>query len=204
MLAALAGAVPVAAPIDLSVSEDDSRFIDTLLSNAQIGNFVVLNPGGGWRTKCWSPDRYGMLARRIRRELGVPVIVTTGPGEEPLYRKIVETCGEPVPLHFPVTFLQLVPLYKRASLFIGGDTGPFHLACALGTPVVGVFGPTSPVRNGPWRNDDEVLQHVMPCSDCYGRTCPARNECMNIDVSEVFAAAARRMGLQEDAGIVQA
>ena len=204
MLAALAGAVPVAAHMELSVSEDDSRFIDSLLSDAQIENFVVLNPGGGWRTKCWPPDRYGTLARRIRRELGVSVIVTTGPGEEPLYRRIVESCGEPVPLHFPVTFLQLVPLYKRASLFIGGDTGPFHLACALGTPVVGVFGPTSPVRNGPWRNDDEVLQHVMPCSDCYGRTCPTQNECMNIDVSEVFSAAARRMGLQEDSSIVQA
>jgi len=204
MLAELAGAVPVVIPVELSVSENDISHIDSLLRDAQVESFVILNPGGGWTTKCWSPDRYGALAQIIQKRLGLSVIVTTGPGEEPLYRKIAESCGEPAPLHFPVPFLQLVPLYRRARLLIGGDTGPFHLACALGTPVVGIFGPTSPVRNGPWRNKDEVLYHALHCSNCYGRTCTSGNECMDIDVNEVFSAVMRRLGIREDSHIVRA
>ncbi len=198
MLAALAGAEPVAASVDLAVADADSLLIDSLLHRANIHDYIVINPGGGWATKCWSPDRYGRLARRIQEELALPVIVTTGPGEEALYRKITEACGNTHPCHFPVTFMQLIPLYKKARLFIGGDTGPFHLACALETPVVGIFGPTSPVRNGPWKKTDEVLQHPLPCSNCYGRKCPTANECMDIDVDEVFAAVVRRIGLRED------
>jgi lipopolysaccharide heptosyltransferase I len=204
MLAALAGADPVDMSVDLTVPISDSLHIDSLLSRAQLERYVVLNPGGGWATKCWAPDRYGKLAQRIQRGLGMPVIVTTGPGEEGLYRKIAEACGDPVPSHFPVSFIQLIPLYKKAHLFIGGDTGPFHLACALGTPVVGIFGPTSPVRNGPWNKNDVVLHHALQCSNCYGRTCPAGNECMNIDTDEVFSAVTRRLALREDLPIVHA
>jgi ADP-heptose:LPS heptosyltransferase len=138
-------------------------------------------------------QRYGDLAKRIITELGLPVVVTTGPGEETFFGSIAENCGGSRPHHFPVSFLQLIPLFRKARLVIGGDTGPFHLACALGTPVVGIFGPTSPVRNGAWRSEDEIVAHTLPCSSCYGRSCTAKNECMDIPVNEVFAAVARRL-----------
>jgi heptosyltransferase I len=204
MLAELAGAISVPKPIDFSVAAEDYRHIDTLLNKARINDFVVLNPGGGWQTKRWDPANYGSLARHIQEKLDMPVVVTTGPGEQKFFETIARFCGEPPPLHFPVSFLQLIPLLKRARLFVGGDTGPFHLACALGTPVVGIFGPTSPVRNGPWKNGEEILQHVLPCSYCYGRTCPTKNECMDIGVDEVFSAVIRRLGDREDSASAHA
>jgi heptosyltransferase I len=192
-LAGLAGARPADASIDFLVSEDDGQYVHSLQEKEQLSDFVVVNPGGGWPTKRWNPDRFGELARRIKSELGLDVAVTTGPGEEDFYRTIAGRCGDFPPHHFPVSFLQLIPLLKKARLFIGGDTGPFHLACALGTPVVGIFGPTSPVRNGPWKAGDECVTHTLPCGFCYGRSCATNSECMNIPTEEVFAAVVRRL-----------
>jgi ADP-heptose:LPS heptosyltransferase len=76
---------------------------------------------------------------------------------------------------------------------VGGDTGPFHLACALGTPVVGILGPTAPARNGPWSEADESVFRVLPCSFCNGRICPTRIECMDLGVEQVFDAVVRRL-----------
>jgi len=191
-LAGLAGARPAPVFCDFSVPEDDLRYVDSLLSQKRLDGFVVLNPGGGWPTKRWSPEKYGFLAGRIRVELGLSVVVTTGPGEESLYQTIAQHCRDVI--HLPVSFLQLIPLLKKARLFLGGDTGPFHLACALGTAVVGIFGPTSPVRNGPWQDGEEAVVHILPCSACHWRKCPTKNECMDITVDEVFAAVTRRLG----------
>jgi lipopolysaccharide heptosyltransferase I len=193
MLAELAGAHPASAPIDFIISEDDQRYVHSLLDAERLSDFVIVNPGGGWPTKRWSPERFGELANKIKADLGLSVVVTTGPGEEEFYRTIAGHCGGFLPLHFPVSFLQLIPLLKKARLFIGGDTGPFHLACALGTPVVGIFGPTSSIRNGPWRTGEECVVHTIPCSFCYGRSCATNNECMNISADEVFAAVVRRL-----------
>ncbi len=198
MLAGLTGARAVSAPINFSISPNDNDYIDSLITRERITDFVVINPGGGWPTKRWNPQRYGALARKIQLELGITVVVTTGPGEGSLFQTIAESCGDPLPRHFPVSFLQLIPLLKRALLFVGGDTGPFHLACAAGTAVVGIFGPTSVVRNGPWSEADEAVTRALPCSSCYWRTCPTRNECMDIQVDEVFAGVIRRMRIRED------
>lgn len=192
-LAALVGGVrAVSTRCDFLVSESDLRQVEFLLEQNRLEDFIVINPGGGWPTKRWSPKKYGALAKKLESELKLPVVVTTGPGETALYDAIAENCSSVI--HLPVGFLQLIPLLRKARLFIGGDTGPFHLACALGVAVVGIFGPTSPVRNGPWEDGEETVIHRLPCSDCYGRTCPAGTECMNIPVDEVFAAAVRRLG----------
>jgi heptosyltransferase I len=196
MLAGLTGAVSVSAPLEFCVPENDSRLVESMLRKEQLTDYVVINPGGGWSTKRWSLKKYGDLTRKIAVELGLPVVLTTGPGEETYYQAIADHCGDGggvKPRHFPVSFLQLIPLYRKAHLVVGGDTGPFHLACALGAPVVGIFGPTSPVRNGPWRSEDEVVAHALPCSFCYGRSCATQNECMDISVDEVFAAIVRRL-----------
>jgi lipopolysaccharide heptosyltransferase I len=201
MLAEMAGAEPSQAPIGLQAPPPDQQMVETFLDHARLTNFVVINPGGGWDTKRWNAERYGALAKRIMTELGLPVVVTIGPGEDSYYRAIKEHSGENAPYLFAGSFLQLIPLLKKSRLFIGGDTGPFHLACALETPVVGIFGPTSPIRNGPWREGDEVVWHKLACSDCYGRTCPKGNECMEIAADEVFAAAVRRLARVNHEGL---
>lgn len=194
-LAELIGPLPDAAVPDFIVPDEDAVRVNALLKKEPLGDFVVLNPGGGWPTKRWSPEKYGHLAKRIYFELGLQVIVTTGPGEDSYYAVIAKHCDRYVPYHFRVSFLQLIPLFKKARLVIGGDTGPFHLACALGIPVVGIFGPTSPLRNGPWTGDDKAVTHTLPCSFCYGRSCNSGNECMDISVNEVFAAVEQRLAL---------
>jgi heptosyltransferase I len=193
LLAELSGASRIAYRPEFIISKADSTHIDSLLEQNQLDNFVVLNPGGGWPTKIWSPEKYGALAEKIRSELKMQVVVTTGPGEAPLYRTIAENCRAAAPCHFPIPFLQLIPLLKKARLFVGGDTGPFHLACALNVPLVGIFGPTSPVRNGPWFGGEEVVTHCLGCAPCYGRSCPEGAKCMDIPVDEVFAALVRRL-----------
>jgi heptosyltransferase I len=194
MLAELAGAKRSAfSPLNLVAPAADIAYVDSLLDKPQLDDFAVINPGGGWPTKRWRPERYGALAAKIENELKIPVVVTTGPGEESYYSAIAEHCGNPAPRHFQISFIQMIPLLKKANVFIGGDTGPFHLACALGTPVVGIFGPTSPVRNGPWRNGDETVTRLLPCSSCHKRSCSADDSCMDIAVDQVFAAVKRRL-----------
>ncbi len=192
-LAEAAGARVSAGPIALKVPPSDLEEIHSRLKAEDLRQYVVINPGGGWQTKRWAPAKYGELARRIQAELDLPVVVTTGPGEEGSFEEIARFCPDPRPRHFVVPFLQLVPLLSRARLLVGGDTGPFHLACALRTPVVGIFGPTAPARNGPWSDVDESVTRVLPCSFCNQRKCPTENECMEIAVTDVFSAVVRRL-----------
>ena len=90
MLAGLTGAVPVSAPLEFCVPENDSRLVESMLRKEQLTDYVVINPGGGWSTKRWSLQKYGDLTRKIAVELGLPVVVTTGPGEEMYYQAIAD------------------------------------------------------------------------------------------------------------------
>jgi heptosyltransferase-1 len=198
LLTEMIGARSGSPRFDLLASEKDVRYVDLLLEREKLMDFVIINPGGGWPTKRWMPERYGALAAKIRTELDLQVAVTTGPGEDALYETIAAHSPQSTPHHIQVSFQQLIPLLKKARLFIGGDTGPFHLACALGTAVVGIMGPTSPIRNGPWTDGDEVVTRRLPCSFCHKRTCPTNNECMDIAADEVFAAVVRRLKSKED------
>jgi heptosyltransferase-1 len=193
LLAETAGARPGEWGAPLKAIDSDTKAIESLLRQEQLSEYIVINPGGGWPTKRWNPVSYGTLAARIQHEMKFRVVVTTGPGEEHLYSVIAGKCPEMPPVHLRVPFLQLIPLFRKARLIVSGDTGPLHLACALGTPVVGLLGPTSPTRNGPWSENDEVVVRHLPCSYCNGRSCPASTECMDIPVAEVFAAVARRL-----------
>jgi heptosyltransferase I len=200
-LAELAGAnSSIFSPLNLVAPEEDALQINLLLKTKGLTNFIAINPGGGWPTKRWSPERYGVLANRIQSELKIPVVVTTGPGEEELYNRIAANCRVSAPCHLQVSFIQLIPLLKKTRLFIAGDTGPFHLACAAGTPVVGIFGPTSPARNGPWRDGEETVMRSLPCSFCHKRACNAEDPCMDIAVDDVWAAVKRRLKSMETHG----
>jgi heptosyltransferase I len=193
LVACAAGAQPAELRAHLRADPNDVRAVETKLQEEQLCDFIVINPGGGWPTKRWDPVRFGSLSELIHTKLGKQVVVVTGPGEEPLYRAIADQCREKPPVHLPLPFMQLIPLFEKARLVVAGDTGPLHLACALETPVVALMGPTDPIRNGPWSGKDEVVVRSLPCSFCHGRSCPTANECMDIPVDEVFAAIVRRL-----------
>jgi lipopolysaccharide heptosyltransferase I len=183
---------------DLAVSEEDDTYVSSQLDSQEVREFVILNPGGGWVTKQWDPSNYAALHIRLRQETGLQTILTWGPREEHLIEQIFEACKEDPPVTFPTTIPQFIALVRRARLFVGGDTGPMHLAAACGTPVVGIFGPTSPVRNGPFGSNDIVVSHQVPCGPCYKRTCEIyANQCMRlVTVDEVHKAVLRRLGLE--------
>jgi heptosyltransferase-1 len=117
---------------------------------------VLINPGAGWGAKRWPPERYGAVAADLVSQ-GFRVVVNVGPGEEPLAHFIVQaTNGAATPLNCSLS--QLIAVTRRTTLAIAGDTGPLHLACALGRPVVGIYGPTDPSRNGPYGCNFKVLR----------------------------------------------
>jgi len=115
-------------------------------------NYVVLSPGGGWRSKCWPPERFGALCKKLFESLLLRCLVNYGPGEEDLASKVRAASGDANPVLFNGELGALMSLLRGAVCAVGGDTGPLHLAVALSTPVVALFGPTDPARNGPYRN----------------------------------------------------
>ena len=127
------------------------------LREVSIRDFAILNPGAGWGAKRWPAERYGRVARALAAE-GVQSIVNHGPGEESLARE-VETASGGAARPFQCSISELIALTRRAKLFIGGDTGPLHLAAALKIPVVAIFGPTDPARNGPYGTRSIVLRN---------------------------------------------
>ena len=180
---------------ELAAEEPDRAYIDARLGERRLDEFIILNPGGGWVTKNWSPANYGLLHQRIRRELGLKTVLTWGPGEEDLVREVMAACPADPPPTFSTTLPQFMALARRARLFVGGDTGPLHLAAACQTPVVAIFGPTDPLRNGPQHPDDLAVFHPVPCGPCYKRTCRKyRRQCMTlVTVGQVFDAVVRRL-----------
>jgi heptosyltransferase-1 len=121
-------------------------------------SFAVFNPGAGWRSKCWPPENYAALADALDAEFQIPVVLNLGPGEEPLASEIENACRRANPQRFSGTLTALIALLRRSRLMVGPDTGPLHLAAALGVPTVGLFGPTDPNRNGPYGRRQRSLR----------------------------------------------
>lgn len=147
---------------------------------------IALIPGGGWGNKIWSEKKFASLGKELTLRKDWRIIIIWGPGE---FKKadLINRMAEGKLLLGPSTTIsQLVSLLKRCSMAIGGDTGPLHLAVALDIPVIGLYGPTPPSRNGPFGEKKEIIYHALPCSPCWRRNCK-RKECMNsIGVEEVI------------------
>jgi heptosyltransferase I len=165
------------------------------LERLGISEFAVLNPGASWETKRWSPEKFGRLAVEIEKAWDLPSLVVFGPGEEEMARVVVETSKGAARLAPRTSVVELLPYIRRARLFVSGDTGPLHLASALGVPAVAIFGPTDPARNGPFGEGDVTVWKKVACSPCYKTRCPGfGNVCLtSIEVEDVLAAVKTRL-----------
>jgi lipopolysaccharide heptosyltransferase I len=165
--------------------ESEERIADRL-SARRITRFVILNPGAGWGAKRWPVERYGQVAR-ILADDGIHPILNYGPGEKDLARAAASASGGAADA-ISCSLSELIALTRRARLFIGGDTGPMHLAAALGVPVVAIFGPTDPERNGPYRTRSIVLRNPASPTTHERRSGPDEG-LLEISADAVVAAA---------------
>jgi heptosyltransferase-1 len=174
-------------PCDAAAEEHYANW----LQRESVRDFVLLNPGAGWGSKQWPAERYGQVAKRLAQN-GLKVLVNAGPGEEELV-EAVEAAGSGACKTVRCSIAELIAFTRHARLFIGGDTGPMHLAAALGIPVVAIFGPTNPARNGPFGTRSIVLRDPSSATTLSRRAAPDPG-LLEIDVDQVVAAARELLG----------
>lgn len=194
-LAAALGAA--AEPVEFPVGPVASPAADELRSQG-LAPYALVNPCAAWPNKRWPADRFGAVARHLRDRHGLSSVVLWGPGERDLADAVARASdGAAAPA--PETRLpDLVALSRGAALMVSGDTGPLHIASAVGVPVVALFGPTDAGRNGPWRPDDVSLGDYAACDCHYERRCrrdPADWCLGQLSVADVVAAIDRRLAV---------
>lgn len=192
-LAEAAGARTNEIRFSLPDASDAAEEVERILAAQGIGDYFVLSPGGGWGSKCWPAERYGELHRGLVRKYGWQGIVSFGPGEKDLSERVCRSAGSPKPFVEMFDLRQLIALLRRARLLVAGDTGPLHLASALGTPVVGIYGPTDPSRNGPYWPRDVVVRKAKPEETTYRRSKSPSPAMLAIGVEDVIEAIERRL-----------
>jgi heptosyltransferase-1 len=190
--------------LGISISEDPGDLEFPIATNsthqaeavnaAPAGDYAILNPGGGWPTKLWSAERFGRLADELWSHYGLQSLVTYGPGEAELAETVLQSSQSGKARAVNISLKGFYELAKRAQVYVGGDTGPTHLAIAAGAPIVGLFGPTEWWRNGSLRADDICVERVdIDCrTDCHRRAC-SKWICMDIEVERVFQAVGQRL-----------
>lgn len=173
----------------LSIPEEDKTYIENFLKKKNLNPsapLFIINPGAGWVTKQWGEERYAQLADRIVTEIEGTVLFLWGPSELSMVKSIQKKMHSPSLRSCPTTLKQSMALIKRAHFFIAGDTGPLHLAAALNIPCIGIYGPSSSQRNGPYGTIHKVVQSEVSCRGCFRRLCD-HWECMkSIPVDRVM------------------
>lgn len=150
--------------------------------------YIILAPGTNWPSKCWPIEHFGELAAEVSQKEIIPVIIG-GASDSDLAASICNVCPTAVDLTGKTNLKELAFFMKGASCFVGGDTGPMHLAAAVQTPVVALFGPTDPERNGPYGEIHTVITVQEECQKCWKRECPKGKQCLAaIEVQPVLAA----------------
>jgi heptosyltransferase I len=175
----------------LPVCPTAARMIAGWLASERIGRFVVINPGASWPSKQWSSERFGAVARSLHHGQGVETVVSwAGPQEFELAQEVFESSGGTAHVAPATTLRQFAALAARASLFIGCDTGPMHIAAASGTRCVVLHGPTRPEDSGAWGPGHVALQKWYQTGGNRQRRGAANTAMMDIQVEEVVKATA--------------
>ena len=150
--------------------------------------FFAISPSAGWEAKRWPVESFAELIRRAEQEWELPAVINCGPGEEELAERIARLAKPATPCVIQGGIRDLMAIVRGASAFVAGDTGPLHVAAAAGTPVVAIFGPTSPERNGPYSARARVLR-APDVVTTYARSEDA-TAITRISVDDVFRALA--------------
>ena len=179
----------------LRVAAEAERSVREILRARGVDDYFMLSPGGGWLSKCWPAERYGELHRRLSARLGWHGIISYGPGERALAEAVRASAGSPEPLLLDMDLPQLIAALHGAQFLVGADTGPLHLSVALGTPVVGLYGPTDPAQTGPYSCDDIVVRNARPEETTYRRGSSYAPGMLSITVEQVEEAVARRLAM---------
>jgi lipopolysaccharide heptosyltransferase II len=184
---------------DLPIGKEEERAAEQLLVESGVRSeqpFVAINPVAKWPTKLWAAERFRELAEGLLRK-GFQVVFTGSKEDRPLIDEITGMLSSPVSrLDGRTTLKVLAAAFRSASVVVSTDTGPMHLAAAVGTPVVALFGPTAPWRTGPYGESHVVLRAGVRCSPCFSKSCKSTElepmACMNrITVEQVVDAVAR-------------
>ena len=155
---------------------------------------AAINPGAAWPNKQWPPPRFGAVAAFLHQRFNLRSVVLWGPGERSLAQAVV-SASEGAAIEAPTTSIaDLFAISRAAALLVSGDTGPLHIGAAVGTPIVGIYGPTDPGRNGPWDPRDVCVSRFETCTCHHQRRCTRSTWCLEeIGVDEVTAAIERRL-----------
>ena len=162
------------------------RCIQERLAQQGIREYAILNPGAGWGAKRWPAARYGEVARQLFAD-GLCPVINYGPGEDHLIEEVA-TASEGAARPMKLSISELIALTRGAKLFVGGDTGPMHLAAALQVPVVAIFGPTNPARNGPYGTRSVVLRNPASATS-HARNLQPDEAMLEIGADDVVTAA---------------
>ena len=187
------GIEPDCDPPRLPISQMAARSAAEALETARLdphARLALLAPGAAFSwTKRWPPDRFGRLGAMLRDRHWACAIVV-GPGEEGLARRVSAAAQSPLPiLGLDLGPIELAALLSRARVVVANDSGPMHLAAAVGTPVVAFFGPTDPGRTAPAGAPSRILDRYVFCSPCFLKECPYGHECMKeIEIEDAFEA----------------
>ena len=186
-----------AGPAEFRIDAVRSADVSRVIEEAR-GRFALLNTGAAWPNKRWPAPRLAELARLLHERNGMASIVLWGPGERELAESVVSTSGGAALLAPQTTIADVAALASAAAVMVSGDTGPTHIASAMGTPIVGIYGPTRPERNGPLGKDDEVVSRASVCACHHLRECRRERMCLlDIEVAEVLEAVERRLAAAE-------
>ena len=179
--------------VRVALSDDDRAWAEEFVGAAASGDgpLVGINPGGGWYTKRWGLDRFAELADLLVARHGARIVILWGPGERIDAERIAQGMSSHAVLPPPTTLLQLAALLERCSVLVTNDSGPMHIAAAVGSRVVAVFGPTNPLLQGPVGDNHRVVRlEALTCLGCNLTACPIGHPCMlDLPVKAVFEAA---------------
>lgn len=178
----------------LPFNRDAESKVQFLLNKHNLENrkFIAINPVAYWETKLWDNEKFALLADAIKTRLNFEVVFT-GSEKEPIEKIITQMSVKAVNLGGETSLPELGSLYKKAQSVITTDSGPMHLAAAVGTPVIALFGPTDPARTGPYGIGHTIIRNDLLCGPCFLKNCPTKKCMQDISPEQVVAVIEKRL-----------
>jgi len=159
-------------PTRLEMDFEAVNSLDRMLKKKMaLKRIVTVNPNAAWPTKRWTPEGFAKVGDALSEE-GFQVVLVGSPKEKPICEKVRSLMNrKAIDLTGETTLFELAALLARSEVVVTNDSGPMHMANAVGAKVVGIFGPTEPARCGPWKSEGEVIQAKVDCGGCYLKRC---------------------------------